>query len=453
MSGSPELLPMILRLTAFAACAILVMMLTGTLAARAETVAVIRDPTLKKDLQGLDFEIGRALFDRQWAAAPSSTQAADGLGPMFNARSCNTCHAGGGRGIPFDRDGNLTPALLLKLGTHGKGPAVGDPVYGQQIQMDAVAGLAGEATVRVSFEHHMVELNDGSRIDLEKPILNLTDFAYGPLARSTQASPRLAPAINGIGLLERIPETEILRQADGKAAGGVSGRPNWIVDPATGKRALGRFGWKAGEASLEAQDAKALDLDIGLSNPLYRDAYGDCTQAETACLKMPNGASPQFENLEVPSSLMRLIDRFVAEAVLPKAKPPTDADLDRGKALFSAAGCESCHRARFHLPASGKLPARDIAPYSDLLLHDMGADLADPLGEGEASGREWRTAPLWGLDAALRRPGFGLMHDGRARSVLEAVLWHGGEATDARRKVEALAPADRRALIDFIGSL
>ncbi|HEY4164792.1 MAG TPA: di-heme oxidoredictase family protein [Dongiaceae bacterium] len=442
---------MILRLSILVLSAAMVMILTGIEASRAEPVAaVVRDPGLGKGMQDLDFEVGRALFEQQWVSAPSSTQATDGLGPLFNARSCHSCHAGGGRGIPFDQNGALTPSLLVKLGMHGS--AMGDPIYGRQIQTNAVPGLNAEAKVEVSFAHHTVTLADGSEVDLEKPILHLADFAFGPLATDTQLSPRLATAINGIGLLERIPDAEILERTK-EAVNGVSGRPNWIVDPATGKRALGRFGWKASEASLETQDAKALDLDIGLSNPLYRDAYGDCTKAETACLKMPNGASPQFENLEVPSVLMNLIDRFVREAVLPKPKPADVSGLDQGKTVFASAGCEACHRAQFHLPASGKLAARDIAPYSDLLLHDMGTDLADHVGEGAASGKEWRTAPLWGVGTAMQRPGAGLMHDGRARTILEAILWHDGEAATARRKVEALSPADRQALIDFVGSL
>jgi CxxC motif-containing protein (DUF1111 family) len=200
------------------------------------------------------------------------------------------------------------------------------------------------------------------------------------------------------------------------------------------------------------QDAKALDLDIGLSNPIYHDAYGDCTKREPQCLAMPNGASPQFENLEVPSPLTRLIDRFVSEAMLPGIATDSKS-LAQGRAVFMAAGCETCHRASFDLPASGKLAARQIAPYSDLLLHDMGDGLADHVVDGDAAGREWRTAPLWGIGVTLRTDNVGLLHDGRARTVLAAILWHDGEAASARTRVEALSVTDRRALIDFIGSL
>jgi len=414
---------------------------------------VIRDPSLTQDIKGLDFEIGRALFERQWAAAPSSTQAADGLGPLFNARSCVSCHTGGGRGAAYDAGGKVLPALLFKLGPHGgMSSATGDPVYGQQIQPESVLGLGGEAHPSVRFENRTVTLADGTKVELRRPIPALDGLAYGPLSPETVISLRLASAINGMGLLQRIPDAEIMARAS-PDDDGISGRPNEVIDPATGKTALGRFGWKASMPSLETQDAKALDLDIGLSNPIYHDAYGDCTKREPQCLAMPNGASPQFENLEVPSSLMRLIDRFVAEAVLP-GRMVDSKSVAHGREVFMEAGCESCHRASFYLPASGVLPERTIAPYSDLLLHDMGMGLADHIKDGEASGREWRTAPLWGIGAAIAgRSDADLLHDGRARSVLEAILWHDGEAIAARKKVEQLSATDRQALIDFIGSL
>ncbi|MDQ7250864.1 di-heme oxidoredictase family protein [Dongia sedimenti] len=399
---------------------------------------VVRDPGLPQDAKGLDFEIGRALFERHWAAAPASTQAADGLGPLFNARACVSCHPGGGRGVPFDKLGATLPALLFRLGSHhAEATLAGDPLYGQQIQTQSVAGIGAEASVGVSFETHSVTLADGTVVELRKPIPKLDQLAYGPLASRTVVSPRLATAIHGIGLLEQIPEREILAN---------KGKPNYVIDPITGQRALGRFGWKAGVASLEVQDAKALDLDIGLSNPVYRDAYGDCTAKEVDCLKMPTGVSPQFENLEVPSSLTRLIDRFVGEAMLPPV--PAAENAEAGRKIFAEAGCGACHTSSFQL-ADG----RNIAPYTDLLLHDMGFGLADHMAEGEASGKEWRTAPLWGIGQALRADDVGLLHDGRARNVLEAILWHDGEAAAARAQVEQLSTQDRQALIDFIGSL
>jgi CxxC motif-containing protein (DUF1111 family) len=403
---------------------------------------VVRDPALPRDAKGLDFEIGRALFERHWAAAPASTQAADGLGPLFNARACVSCHPGGGRGVPFDQLGATLPALLFRLGTHdAEGTAAGEPIYGQQIQTQSVAGIGAEAVTSVSFETRTVILADGTVVELRSPVAKLDKLAYGELSSHFVVSPRLATAIHGIGLLEQIPESAILANVH---SGG--GKPNYVTDPITGKRALGRFGWKASAPSLEVQDAKALDLDIGLSNPIYRDAFGDCTKQERDCLKMPTGASPQFEGLEVPSPLTRLIDRFVGEAMLPPVK--AGANAEAGRAVFADAGCTACHLPSFELADE-----RKIAPYTDLLLHDMGMGLADHIKEGEASGREWRTAPLWGIGQALRAENPGLLHDGRARNVLEAILWHDGEAAKARQHVEQLSAQDRQALIDFIGSL
>lgn len=408
---------------------------------------VVRDPSLPQDAKGLDFEIGRALFERHWAAAPASTQAVDGLGPLFNARACVSCHPGGGRGVPFDKLGATLPALLFRLGAHNAdATSAGDPLYGQQIQVSSVAGIGAEASISVGFETSTQTLADGTTVELRKPTPTLDKLAYGALASSTVVSPRLATAIHGIGLLEQIPESEILANVHSARDNGVKGKPNYVLDPITGKRTLGRFGWKAGAASLEVQDAKALDLDIGLSNPVFHDAFGDCTEKQADCLKMPTGVSPQFENLEVPSSLTRLIDRFVGEAMLPPS--PKAVEAEAGRKIFSDAGCTACHRSSFKL-ASG----RDIAPYTDLLLHDMGFGLADHMAEGEASGKEWRTAPLWGIGQALRAGNAGLLHDGRARNVLEAILWHDGEAAQARAHVEQLPAQDRRALIDFIGSL
>jgi CxxC motif-containing protein (DUF1111 family) len=410
---------------------------------------VVRDPALPQDTKGLDFEIGRALFDRHWAAAPASTQAADGLGPLFNARACVSCHPGGGRGVPLDKVGRTLPALLFRLGSHSAAATeAGDPVYGQQVQVGSVAGISAEGTAEITFEISRVTLGDGTAVELRKPEPKVDQLAYGPLASMTVISPRLATAMHGIGLLEQIPESEIFAKADpgDRDGDGISGRPNEVLDPVTGKVAIGRFGWKAGQASLAAQDARALELDIGLSNPLNKDSFGDCVAKQPDCLKMPTGASPQFENVEVPSSLTKLIDRFVGEAMLPPVPAATNAEA--GRKVFTESGCGACHRPSFQL-ANG----RTIAPYSDLLLHDMGFGLADHMKEGGASGKEWRTAPLWGIGQALRAENVGLLHDGRARNVLEAILWHDGEAAKAREHVEQLPAQDRQALIDFIGSL
>lgn len=417
---------------------------------------VIRDPHLKNDAKGLEFEIGRALFERNWVPAPASTQAADGLGPLFNAKSCAACHPGGGRSVSDAAYGDDSPGHVVRLGGATPGVAEPDPIYGEQLQTEAVPGLTAEATIKIHYFDTEYLLADDTMVNLRRPHLSITHLAAGPLAPATKTSLRLAPAIQGIGPLNHIPVAEILANADpeDKNGDGIKGRSNWIVDATTGVKELGRFGWKATQPTLSAQDAHALFADIGLSNPLFDDAAGDCTAREIACRAAPNGASPQFESLEVPSQLLAAIDRFVAEAVLPK-RPKMDMDtVNRGKALFATAGCTACHVPSFSMPAMGGRPARHIAPYTDLLLHDMGEGLADEMADGSATGSEWRTAPLWGLGWALDADGSGaLLHDGRARSVLEAVLWHGGEAEAARNKVIAMSSEERTALIAFLQSL
>ena len=421
-----------------------------------QVLRVIRDQHLKKDAKGLEFEIGRALFERIWVPAPASTQSADGLGPLFNAKSCASCHPGGGRSVIEAAYGDDSPGRVVRLGVATPGIAQQDPIYGEQLQTEAVPGLAAEAEIKIRYVDKEYLLADDTVVDLRQPHLRISQLAAGPLAPEMKPSLRLAPAIQGIGPLNRIPVADILANADpdDKNGDGIKGRPNWIIDPKTGQKQLGRFGWKATQPSLSAQDAHALFVDIGLSNPLFDNAAGDCTAQETECRAAPSGASPQFENLEVPSQLLSAIDRFVAEAVLP-GRPKTEiATVERGKLLFAAAGCPACHVARFELPARNDRPAREIAPYTDLLLHDMGDGLADEMADGTASGRDWRTAPLWGLGWALEANGEGaLLHDGRARSVLEAVLWHGGEAESVRNKVIALSTEDRAALITFLKSL
>lgn len=361
----------------------------------------------------LDFALGKALFDRIWTPAPASTDATDGLGPHFDARSCAACHKGGGRGtIP----GN---GLVLRLGDGSGKP---DPVYGVQFQTRAVQMLPPEGRLK----RHP----DGS-VGPHAP-------AMGPLAPRTRAGGRFAPALFGAGLLERVPVQALIDRADpdDHDGDGVSGRINWIET--NEGRVPGRFGWKAGQPTVRSQSAIALHLDVGLSNPLHPDPFGDCTDQQSNCRAAPHGASARFDNLEVSETMLDLIVTYVAG--LPPPPPSDDAD---GLALFEQTGCAACHA-----PA---LPLDDgtaIAPYSDLLVHDMGDGLADGIGEHSATGREWRTPPLWGLRDAAR-----FLHDGRARTIDEALSYHDGEAAKARQAYQALSGTDRARLLQFLQSL
>lgn len=439
-----------------------IVLTTGALLAPADdttkpkhVVKVIRDPALGDDaVARMENVIGQSIFERIWVSAPSSTEAADGLGPMFNARSCAACHPGGAHGTLVNKDGTQSPSLLVRLGAKADGAA--DPIYGRQLQTEAARGVPPEGRFSIDYALSETKLADGTVVALRRPVVTLHDMADGPVAPDTVTGLRLAPAIHGMGPLDSIPASAIMALADpdDKNGDGISGRVHWLDAE---QKTFGRFGWKAIMPSLEAQNSHAFFADMGLSTPLFIDAYGECTTRQTTCRAAPSGASPQFEDLEVTSTLVKALDRFVAEAVLPAGpKSATDpATLERGRALFASAGCQACHNPSYDVEwPKGASKTRHISPYTDLLLHDMGDGLAEDLIEANAAGREWRTAPLWGLRWAIDHHGQGaLLHDGRARNILEAILWHGGEALPARDHVANLSPGDRQALISFLSSL
>ncbi len=418
-------------------------------------VKVIRDPALGDDaLARMENVIGQSIFERIWVSAPSSTEAADGLGPMFNARSCVACHPGGAHGRLVNEDGSLSPSLLVRLGAKKDGAA--DPIYGHQLQTEAARGVPREGRFSITYAPSETKLADGTIISLRRPVVTLEEMSDGPVASDTVTGLRLAPAIHGMGPLDNIPAETIIAMADpdDKNHDGVSGRVHWLDAE---RKNFGRFGWKAIMPSLEAQNSHAFLADMGLSTALFPDAYGECTDRQTVCRAAPSGASSQHEDLEVTNTLLKTLDRFIAEAVLPPG-PKLSADaaaLEKGRAVFAVAGCLACHRPSYDVvwPKDAS-KTRHISPYTDLLLHEMGDGLAEDLIENNAAGREWRTAPLWGLRWAIDHEGQGaLLHDGRARTILEAILWHGGEALSARDHVAGLSPGDRQALISYLSSL
>lgn len=420
------------------------------------TQRLVKADSKMPEALGLDFSMGAGLFKTNWVAAPTSTQAVDGLGPLYNARSCNACHPGGtvSRDLT-DLQGVPVPGLLVHLSHVLAGKGGPDPVYGQQIQTSGLPGQQPEAHLAIKLsDGPRVTLADGTIVQLHRPEPVFTDFAFGPLAPETAVGLRLAPAIHGLGLLQRIPAKTILAQVGHEQD--VDGQPNWVTDIKTGRKQLGRFGWKAMQPSLMQQNAHAFAIDIGMSNHDFPSGSGDCTSSETACMIAPNGNSPQFGNVEIADPILQLIDTFTSYARLPQPAidPGAAPQVKAGAGLFAEIGCASCHRPSYHLAASGQDPARQIAPYTDLLLHKMGPDLADGVVEGEAAGNQWRTAPLWGLGQAVTADGQGaLLHDGRAGTILEAILWHGGEAAAAQQRVVALSTQQRNDLIAFLRSL
>lgn len=403
------------------------------------------------------FSLGNALFQKLWIAAPSSTKGSDGLGPLYNARACQDCHVKDGRGPAPTDAGDMPATFLLRLGIpdmQAIAAHVADPTYGHQLQTFAAPGQTAEGKVAVTWTPLPVTLADGTTVTLRKPTYSVTNPGYGPLASATILSPRIAPQMIGLGLLEAIPAAEILAGEDPEDANGdgISGRANRVGDQ------LGRFGLKAAQPTLRDQSAQAFATDMGLSTDLQPLPWGDCTFAQTLCLTAPHGQEPgQRDGLEVDHESLDLVTYYARNLGVPSRRNLDTAETLRGKEIFHALNCTGCHTPKHvtaRLPDQPEQSFQLIWPYTDLLLHDMGPALADGLPEHLASGSEWRTPPLWGLGLTrLVSPNAGFLHDGRARTILEAILWHGGEAEAQRNAVNNLAPQDRAALLAFLESL
>lgn len=411
----------------------------------------------------LDFSVGNSFFRSPWVIAPSTTTARDGLGPLFNTNACQNCHVKDGRGHPPAPDALNAVSMLVRLSIPDD-PAfarlieqagiVPEPVYGGQLQDMAIPGVAPEGRVRVDYDPLPVRFQDGTQVELRKPKLQITDLGYGPMHPDTRFSARVAPPMIGLGLLEAIPEEAILANARPANKNAIAGRPNWVWDDALQKTVLGRFGWKAGQPNLNQQNVHAFSGDMGLTTRLR--PFDDCTDAQTACKQAPNGNGPDGEP-EVSDNILRLVLFYTRNLAVPARRDVDSSQVLAGKNLFFQAGCQSCHTPSFTTAANAAEPElanQVIRPYSDLLLHDMGEGLADHRTEFKASGRDWRTAPLWGIGLTETVSGHTqFLHDGRARNLMEAVLWHGGEAEGAKQQVLTFNAQQRAALLAFLNSL
>ncbi|WP_240789589.1 di-heme oxidoredictase family protein [Pseudooceanicola onchidii] len=424
----------------------------------------------------LDFKLGNGLFKKLWVSSPSSTLASDGLGPLYNARSCQRCHLKDGRGHPpegpeddavsmflrvsvpahGDSDVSRIEAFLLSLGDTPDRTRP-DPTYGGQMQDFGVAGHPAEYRLDVTWEEIPVALNGGTA-SLRKPTWAAADLGYGPLAEGAMLSPRVAPQMIGLGLLEAIAADDILAQADPDDADGdgISGRPQIVWSFEHDRPMLGRFGWKAGAPTVREQSAAAFAGDIGISTPLFPAPWGDCTEAEAACRAAPHGDDDD-RGTEIDAVGLDLVTFYSRNLGVPARRDIDTPEVLNGKRVFHEAGCTACHTPKYVTNRLEDQPEQSfqlIWPFTDLLLHDMGEGLADRRPEGRASGREWKTPPLWGIGLTPQVNGHSYyLHDGRARSLLEAVLWHGGEAEAARDHVIALDPSDRADLIRYLESL
>ena len=417
------------------------------------------------------FKLGNALFRKIWVSSPSSTQASDGLGPLFNARGCQSCHVKDGRGHPPVPGQAENVSMFLRLSVPpGENDTrlamdgvvageVGDPTYGTQLQDFAVPGLRAEGRMVIDYADLPVTLGDGTEVTLRAPHYSVADLASGPLAEDVMLSPRLANPMIGLGLVEQIPAEDILALADPDDldSDGISGRPNWTIEPVNQSVMLGRFGWKAGMATIRSQSAAALAGDIGISTPLVNLPHGDCTERQDECLAMPTGEQARLGASEAPDPVLDLVTFYAQTLGVPARRDVDDPAVLRGKAAFYGAGCASCHVPKFVTSRAAENPAHRfqlIWPYSDFLLHDMGAGLADNRPEGLADGREWRTPPLWGIGLTETVSGHTFfLHDGRARDLVEAILWHGGEAQATRDAFAQMSQATRDDVVAFLESL
>ncbi len=395
-------------------------------------------------------ERGDFLFESQFVPAPASVN--PGLGPLFNSDQCSSCHINDGSGRPPLADEQLN-SMLFRISIPGTDPHGGPnpvPGFGGQLQQRSVFGVPAEAQVQISYSTTTHSFDDGTTYQLSAPTYSLVN-PYIPLPAGVMVSPRIAPPVFGLGLLESIPDSEILNHAGaGSGVPGISGTPNWVWDQTSQTMRLGRFGWKAGQPSLIQQAAGALKEDMGLTNPIFpiESCHGQIQfQAAVDSAQGP----------EISADQLRDFAGYAQTLAVPARRNVNDPIVQHGELLFKQAQCSACHTPTMTTgenPALPELSNQTIHPYTDLLLHDMGPGLADNRPEFSADGQQWRTPPLWGLGLTQIATGtIRLLHDGRAHSIMEAIMWHGGEAENAKNYVSAMSASDREALIKFLESL
>ncbi|MCS0434474.1 di-heme oxidoreductase family protein [Vibrio diabolicus] len=410
----------------------------------------------------LDFSVGNSFFRNPWVQAPASTDARDGLGPLFNTNGCQNCHIKDGRGHPPEQNDLHAVSMLVRLSipamtseqktAYIRDGVIPEPTYGGQLQDFALQDQTPEGKIEITYTDVPVKFKDGTTVTLRKPHLNITDLGYGDMHPDTEFSARVAPPMIGLGLLESIPDETLLAWVDEQDANkdGISGKVNKVWEIEKDDFSIGRFGWKAGQPTLMQQNAAAFNGDVGLTSHLFPNE--NCTSKQSICDDMPNGGKP-----EVSENILDFVEFYSQHLAVPIRRNMNDPSVKLGQKIFAASGCESCHKTSVKTAKRPELPALSeqlIHPYTDMLLHDMGEGLADNRPEYLANGREWRTAPLWGIGYTEEVNGHTyFLHDGRARNLMEAVLWHGGEAETAKQNVLALNKKERNALIAFLNSL
>lgn len=400
---------------------------------------------LAKHLEG-DVE-----FEAVFVTAPAVVN--PGLGPIYNNVSCINCHSRDGRGRPPGADEGLV-SLLFRLSLpkaedsiDGK-PPIPVPGFGTQLNNRSIVDADPEGKVKIEYTDQTLTTADGTRVHLRYPNYTITE-TYQPLPENVEVSPRVAPAVFGLGLLEAIPEETILAYADEADVDGdgISGKPNYVWDVVKKRYALGRFGWKANQSTLIQQVAAAYHDDMGVTTSLFstENSAGQTQLTE-------HSATP-----EVSDEILDVVTFYVQTLAVPARRNVNDPQVKQGELLFAKAQCASCHVPTLRTGVLAGVPSvsnQTIQPFTDMLLHDMGPELADNRSDFRANGREWRTPPLWGIGLVRRVNGHtNFLHDGRARDLMEAILWHGGEAEASRQAVEQMSKVERDALIAFLESL
>ncbi|MEZ8101473.1 di-heme oxidoreductase family protein [Vibrio bivalvicida] len=410
----------------------------------------------------LDFSVGNSFFRNPWVQAPASTDARDGLGPLFNTNGCQNCHIKDGRGHPPEEGDIHAVSMLVRLSipamtpeqkkTFIKDGVIPEPTYGGQLQDFALQDQTPEGSIDITYTDAPVTFADGTVVTLRKPTLSITSLGYGKMHPDTQMSARVAPPMIGLGLLESIPDETLKAWADeqDKNGDGISGKVNVVWDVRAKDFAIGRFGWKAGQPNLMQQNAAAFNGDVGLTSNLFPNE--NCTSKQSICDDLPNGGSP-----EVSDNILEFVEFYSQHLAVPIRRNVDKPEVKLGQELFAKVGCDSCHKTNIQTGPRENLPAlsnQTIHPYTDMLLHDMGPGLADNRPEYLANGQEWRTQPLWGIGYTQEvNDHTYFLHDGRARNLMEAVLWHGGEAEVSKQDVLKFNQKERDALIAFLNSL
>ena len=419
---------------------------------------------LDKEQAG-QFLKGQEQFNEAWVVAPEPG-GVWGVGPTFNEDRCAHCHANNGRAKAPENGEEAVRGMLVRLSIPGQskeGGPIPHPAYGDQLQNRGIPGrVPAEGQAILSYQTREVNLADGEKVVLRVPKIRFAALQFGELGNEIMISPRIAPAMVGLGLLEAVPEESILAIAAEQQKFGVRGRPNYVWDYENGKTVLGRFGWKANQPNLRQQTAAAFFGDIGATTHFFPEE--NCPSVQVQCLDLPSaskcggqgGCTGNYRPEVVPSRLTN-ITLYLQALAVPARRNVDDAEVKRGEGLFAQANCSACHVPRLKTGSNAAIAAAAnlvIHPYTDLLLHDMGEELADGRPDFRASGREWRTPPLWGIGLIRIVNGHSnLLHDGRARDVTEAILWHGGDAEKSREAFRNMPKADRSALVKFVGSL